>query len=53
METLDSWVVKGDLNEKWIDDEKMVDMINITTEKYTITKMGDGFTVQVEKITLL
>jgi hypothetical protein len=47
---LDNWVIKGDLNENWIDDKEIITPdLDITVEKYTINKMGDGFTVQMEK----
>lgn len=49
-EMLDSWVVKGDLNENWAEDREVVAQdIEVVVEKYTINKMGDGFTVQLEK----
>ena len=49
-EMLDSWVVKGDLNENWVDDREVVAQdIEVTVEKYTVNKMGEGFTVQLEK----
>lgn len=49
-EMLDSWVVKGDLNENWVEDKEVVAQdIEVAVEKYTINKMGDGFTVQLEK----
>lgn len=50
-DVLDSWVIKGDLNEKWVDDEKGgLAPIRVTIEKYTVNVMGDGFLIQVDKI---
>jgi len=49
-DVLDSWVVKGDLNEKWIEDESENTVVRLTIEKFIINKMSNGFAVQVTKV---
>jgi len=44
-------VARGDLNDKWIDDEdNHLKPITVTVEKYTINVMGDSFLLEVDKI---
>ena len=44
-------MARGDLNDKWIDDEdNHLKPITVTVEKYTINVMGDSFLLEVDKI---
>ena len=44
-------MAKGDLNDRWIDDqEEIIKPLIVTIEKFTISKAGDGFMLEVNKI---
>ena len=49
-DVLDGWVVRGDLNEKWIDTAGNNAPSCLLIEKYHLSRMGKGFILEAEVV---